>query len=211
MMIDFKVPDLSKWYTFFQVNPANTDDGDCFIKKTAGTIGTTATGYSTTAVTVNEWHRFVVSIKNGTQHNYYLDGQLLYAGTALAIDGRFALDSLLLMFGDDDGDDGDIDVAEMRMWNYPLTAGEVTALGKVFVDTVSIARWTFDDPLKLTAAVPGFGKDLVRGGLAKDTVVPGPSIGNGAVRVPKGSYYKLTHGFKSNGGGADSLHRVNAY
>jgi len=211
IMVDFKIPDVARWYNFFQTNPSNTDDGDCFIKKTAGTVGTSATGYSTDTVTPNVWHRFVISIKNGVSHDTYLDGKLIKAGTALAVDGRFALDSLLLMFGDDDGDDGDIDVAEMRMWNYALTAGDVTGLGKVFVDSVAIARWTFDNPLNVTAVSPGFGKDLVRGGLGKDTIVAGPSAGNGAVRVPKGSYFKLAHGFIPNGGGADSLHKVNSY
>lgn len=209
IMVDFKIPDLTRWYNFFQTNPSNTDDGDCFIKKTTGLVGTTATGYSTDTVTPNIWHRFVISIKNGMNHDTYLDGKLIKAGTALAVDGRFALDSLLLMFGDDDGDDGDIDVAEIRMWNYSLTAVEVTGLGKVFVDSASLGKWTFDNALNLNAAVPGFGKDLIL--IGKDSAIAGPTVGNGAVRVPKGSYLKLIHGFKPNGGGVDSLARVNEY
>ncbi len=207
IMIDFKIPDLTKWYTFFQLNPSNTDDGDCFIKKTTGLVGTTASGYSTAAVTPNDWHRFVITVNNGVQHDIYLDGKILKVGTPLAIDGRFALDSLLLMFGDDDGDDGDIDIAEVSIWDNTLTATEVANLGKVFVSNQG--KWTFDNPLNTVAAVPGYGKDLVLVG--RDSVVPGPSAGNGAVRIFKGSHYKLTHGFAPNGGGADSLHRVNEY
>ncbi|MDP1676041.1 MAG: LamG-like jellyroll fold domain-containing protein [Bacteroidota bacterium] len=212
IMVDFRLLDNTKWYTFYQTDTTNVSDGECFIKPTTGVIGTAATGYSTTGVTDKTWHRFVLSNKNGTHHNLYLDGVLIKAGTAQNIDSsRWALEKYLLMLGDNDGDDADIDIAEMRMWNYSLTDGDVTGLGKVFVDSVVVGKWTFDNPLNLTAAVPGFGKDLVRGGLGKDTVVAGPSASNGAVRVPKGSYYKLTHGFTPNGGGADSLHRVNAY
>ncbi|MFA6468454.1 MAG: T9SS type A sorting domain-containing protein [Bacteroidota bacterium] len=209
VMIDFQIPDYSKWYNFYQLNPQNTDDGDCFIKKTTGLLGTTATGYSSTVVTSNEWHRLVVSVKNGTHYNYYLDGGLFLAGTVQAIDGRFGLDTLLLMFADDDGEDGDIDIAELRMWNYALGDGEVATLGKVFVDSVLHGKWTFDDALNIHAAAPGFGKDLVLVG--KDSAIAGPIAGNGAVRVPKGSYLKLTHDFNPNGGGVDSLARINEY
>ncbi|MCK9409238.1 MAG: LamG-like jellyroll fold domain-containing protein [Bacteriovoracaceae bacterium] len=209
ILVDFKIPDLTKWYNFFQTNPNNTDDGDCFIKKTTGLLGTTATGYSVAGIVPNEWHRMVVSVKNGTQYNYYVDGQLVHAGTVQAIDGRFALDTLLLMFADDDGEDGAMDIAELRMWNYSLSAGEVAGLGKIFIDSIVIGKWSFDTPANLHAAVSGFGNDLILVG--KDSAVHGPSAGNGAVRVPKGSYLKLTHGFKPNGGGVDSLGRVNEY
>ncbi|HOC26325.1 MAG TPA: T9SS type A sorting domain-containing protein, partial [bacterium] len=40
-----------------------------------------------------------------------------------------ALAPVLLMFGDDDGDDGSIDCAEITVWNYALNADEVAALG----------------------------------------------------------------------------------
>ncbi len=210
IMIDFKLLDNTKWYTFFQTDTTNASDGELFVKPNTGVIGNATTGYSTTGVTDKSWHRLVLSNKNGTQFNTYLDGVLIKAGTAQNIDSsRWALDKYLLMFGDNDGDDADIDVAELRMWNYALGDVDVAGLGKVFVDSLVVGKWTFDDALNLNAAVPGFGKNLVLVG--KDSAIAGPIAGNGAVRVPKGSYLKLTHGFKPNGGGVDSLARVNEY
>ncbi len=208
IMIDFRLPDLTRWYAFFQTDMKNASDGDCFVKPTSGIIGTTATKYSTDAVAANQWYRFVISIKNGVLHNTYIDGKLIVTGTPLAVDGRFALDSMLLMFGDDDGDDGDIDVAELAMWDRALTDKDVAAM-KTVGTTYTQGRWTFDNAAKLTAAVKGFGNDLVLVG--KDSAVAGPGAGNGAVRIPKGSHYKVYHGFKPNGGGGDSVSYVNEY
>ncbi|MBU0561709.1 MAG: metallophosphoesterase [Bacteroidetes bacterium] len=128
IQIDFRIPALDGWRCFFQTTLANNNDGDCFIN-TAGNIGVAVTGYSAYAVKPNEWYRLVLSVKNGTQYNYYLDGQLLRRGTLQAVDGRFALDSLLLVFADEDGEDKEIDCAELAIWNYSLSSSEVIALG----------------------------------------------------------------------------------
>ncbi len=128
IQIDFRVPAIDGWRCFFQISPANNNDGDCFIN-TAGNIGTQATGYSSYSVKPNEWYRMIISVKNGTQFKYYLDGQLLRNATVQAIDGRFALDSLLLVFADDDGEDKEIDCAELAIWDHPLTLDEVKSLG----------------------------------------------------------------------------------
>jgi hypothetical protein len=79
------------------------------------------------------------------------------------------------MFGDDDGDDGDIDVAEVQMWNYPLSASEVTKLGKIFSDKV-----TFQVNMKTQMKIKRFDK-------AKDTVVV-----RGDFQGWGGNAYKLT-------------------
>ncbi len=128
LMIDFKVPALGVWHALFQTSPANSNDGDCFIKP-AGNIGVAATGYSTTVINADEWYRLVISVKNGSHYQYYLDGQLLHNGTVQDVDGRFALENLLLIFADEDGEDNEIHCAELAIWNYPLSAAEVSALG----------------------------------------------------------------------------------
>jgi len=129
IMIDFKVASLDTWKCFFQTDISNTSDGDCFINKTGGTIGVGATGYSSFSVTSNEWYRLTLSVKNGTQFHYYIDGQLINNATVQSVDGRFALDSLLLMFADNDGEDGDIDCAEIAIWDTALSSANVAALG----------------------------------------------------------------------------------
>ena len=128
LQVDFKIPSISVWHCFFQTTMANNNDGDCFIN-TSGNIGVGVTGYSTYGVHTNEWYRLVVSIKNGTQYKYYLDGQLINSGTPQSVDGRFALDSLLLMFADEDGEDNEIYVSEIGIWNKALTGSEVQNLG----------------------------------------------------------------------------------
>jgi len=128
LQFDFRVPAVDGWRCFFQISLANNNDGDCFVN-TAGNIGTQATGYSSYAVKANEWYRLVLSVKNGSQFNYYLDGQLLRNGIVQSIDGRFSLDSLLLVFADNDGEDKEIDCAELAIWDHFLTADEIGYLG----------------------------------------------------------------------------------
>lgn len=128
IQVDFKVASISVWHCFYQTSIANNNDGDCFIN-TSGNIGVGVTGYSTYNVRPNEWYRFVVSVKNGTQYKYYLDGNLINNGTSQAVDGRFALDSLLLMFADEDGEDNEIIVSEIGIWDKALTGVEVQNLG----------------------------------------------------------------------------------
>lgn len=128
IQFDFSVPAIDGWRCFFQLTPANSNDGDCFIN-TAGNIGTAATGYAQYAVKANEWYRFTVSVKNGVQFNTYIDGQLLRNGTIQSVDGRFSLDSLLLVFADNDGEDKEINCAELAIWDHALTANEIASLG----------------------------------------------------------------------------------
>jgi len=134
--IDFRMPAFGGWHCFFQTDPTNTSDGDCFINA-SGSIGVWVTGYSAHPIFEKEWYKLVVSIKNGSQHKYYLDGQLFHDGTPQAVDGRFALDSLLLIFADEDGEDGEMDCAELAIWDKALTAEEVFALGSFHaIDTI---------------------------------------------------------------------------
>ncbi|MFA6456563.1 MAG: T9SS type A sorting domain-containing protein [Bacteroidota bacterium] len=129
LMIDFRVSNSSSWKCFFQTDVSNTSDGDCFINPSGGTIGVSATGYSSFSVTPNEWYRLVLSVKNGTQFQFYIDGQLINNATIQSVDGRFSLDALLLMFADNDGEDGEIDCAELAIWNSALTAANIATLG----------------------------------------------------------------------------------
>ncbi len=130
IMIDFRAPTIGAWKCFYQTDSTNANDGECFINKTGATIGVGATGYSLFGVTANEWYRLVLSVKNGVQYNYYIDGQIIKAGTVQPVDNiRFALDKALLMFGDDDGDDGEIDCAEIAIWNTALSNADILLLG----------------------------------------------------------------------------------
>ncbi|MFA5833589.1 MAG: sugar-binding protein [Bacteroidota bacterium] len=130
LMIDFRAPTIGAWKCFFQTDTNNNNDGELFVNKTGATIGNATTGYSLFSVTANEWYRLVISVKNGVQFNSYIDGQKIKTGNIQPIDHiRFSLDKSLLMFGDDDGDDGEIDCAEIAIWNTMLTDSMISALG----------------------------------------------------------------------------------
>ncbi|MDP1676040.1 MAG: T9SS type A sorting domain-containing protein [Bacteroidota bacterium] len=131
LAFDFRVPALGAWYTFFQTNQTNSNDAEFFIKPT-GEIGQGNPGYTSLPVVVaGTWHRLIVSIDLGNFFRYYLDGTLIKEGTSQGIDGQFALDPTFILFGDNDGDDASIDIAEVAMWDYPLTGAEALAFGAV--------------------------------------------------------------------------------
>lgn len=128
LQIDFKVESIGQWHCFFQTAPANDDDGDCFVNPD-GTIGVFATTYSSQPIVANDWYRLVITVKNGSFYNYYIDGNLFNIGNVQDIDSRFSLESVLLMFADENGEDNDIVVSEIGIWDHALSAAEVYDLG----------------------------------------------------------------------------------
>ncbi len=128
LQYDFKVPDIGVWHSFFQTAVSNNNDGDFFINP-SGNIGVAAVGYSAFSINPNEWYRLVISVKNGNHFTCYLDGQLLMIGNIQDVDGRFSLESLLLIFADDDGEDSGIYCSELALWDQALTTEQVSELG----------------------------------------------------------------------------------
>lgn len=128
LQVDFKVASLGQWYCFFQTNPENSNDGDCFINP-SGNIGVAATGYTPDVIYSGQWYRLVISVDNGTSYTYYLDGVAVLNATIQDVDGRFALDPILLMFADENAEDNTIIVSEMAIWDQPLAADQVASLG----------------------------------------------------------------------------------
>lgn len=128
LVIDFRLPQLNKWYCFYQTDPGNANDGDAFVNKT-GNVGVAQTGYSYYKIKPNEWYRLVISADLGNRYNYYLDGQLLQDGGAQDLDGRFSLDSIFHFINDEDGENNLIDIAALGVFNKALSDNEVFALG----------------------------------------------------------------------------------
>ncbi len=221
--MDFRVPAL-EWHAFFQTDPSTypdtlkdglgnptrtgprfTGDADLFTRP-AGTVGVGASGYSLDTTGAGRWYRLVVTADLGA-HSFrtYLDGQLLHVGTASGfnLDNRFALQSIdgmnkLIFLGDDDGDDGEMDVAFIALYDRPLTEAEVSGwggYGQAVRTQAPISQWDFDDlllPLKAAA-----GKDLVLVGT--DASVDGPSGADKARRITSGNSYTVTSPVPANG------------
>lgn len=135
LMFDFRVDQaLGMWHNFFQTDPTVTaNDGEYFIRSTTGALGTLDLGYTTPfVVSDNTWYRLILTVENGSFFKAYIDGQFIFDHNVKPIDDvRYSLASVIHLFGDDDGDDGLIDCAEIAIWDYALTAAEVTALGGV--------------------------------------------------------------------------------
>jgi len=128
LQYDFKVTDIGVWHSFFQTDISNGNDGDFFINP-SGNIGVAAVGYSVYSIIPNEWYRMIISVKNGSHFTCYLDGKPLISGNIQDIDGRFSLESLLLIFADENGEDAEIYCSELSIWNQALTFDEAVELG----------------------------------------------------------------------------------
>jgi hypothetical protein len=127
LQFDFKIPSGGIWHSFFQTTIKNNNDGDFFINP-SGNIGVAAVGYSGYVVNPGEWYRLIISVKNGSHFACYLDGSLLMKGITQPVDGRFSLDSLLLIFADENSEDGNIYCSELSVWDKALTAEEAKEL-----------------------------------------------------------------------------------
>ncbi len=197
IQIDFLAPQLNTWYAFFQTESANTEDADLFIKKGENTIGTATTTYSTNAITANTWYRMVVTVKNGEFFKVYINGELWLDATGQPLDGRWGLSNSLLLFADNDGDDGEILCSEVGLWEVALTENEVKALGSDPSNKMPerLGLWRFDDN-SLSATV---GADMESPGTL--TFTSGPAANNEAVQVDLGNWLTMKHGIEANGGG----------
>ncbi len=198
IQIDFAVPQTGAWHAFFQTDAANANDADLFTN-TSDHIGTSATGYTTNAIIANKWYRMVVTVDNGEFYRIYLNGELWLEGTKQDIDSRFSLGSELLLFADEDGEDGTILCSEVAIWEVALTEAEVLELGTDPANQLPerMGQWKFDDVTNLMKAT--VGNDLVQ--IGNNTSASGPANQNLAISVPSSSYLEMTHGMYGNGDG----------
>jgi len=217
VQIDFSVASVpGTWYSFIQTNPATTvsdglgGDADLFVRKSDGAIGTATTAYSINKIIANTWYRMLISVKNGEFFNVYLNGEKWLSAPVGAnkIDGRWALVDKLLIFADNDGDDGDITCSELGMWNVALDDTQATSLGDATTVIVpsQVGLWKFDDANDLLKATIGQPLELsANTGTGTQTSVGGPAVGDLATEVPKGSYLIMNHGIAPNIAIGDSV------
>lgn len=143
LQYDFKIPQNGLWHSFLQITAGNSDDGDLFINP-SGNIGVGAVGYSSYSVVPNEWYRLIVSVKNGNEFTCYLDGKQIVEGVIQPVDGRFSLNSQILIFADNNGEDGIIYCSELSIWDQALTAQQASELGgynhETYVEPYQVTR-----------------------------------------------------------------------
>ncbi|MDR1632544.1 MAG: Ig-like domain-containing protein [Dysgonamonadaceae bacterium] len=140
LMIDFKISQTGRYYTLLQTDISNQDDAEVFIN--GGTsIGISGGYYSPGGQVEPEmWYRWIVSVKCGTSWKEYLNGSLIHTAASdhdskMNLDGRMALDPAgTVLFGDEDGEDNDITISAVAVWDRPLTDNEIASLGALSVD-----------------------------------------------------------------------------
>jgi hypothetical protein len=130
LLFDYRLPhDFGSYFCFLQTNPDNSDDGDVFIRPN-GVLGTGTPGYSAAAVPDDKgWHRLLI-VRSATAVKFFLDGVLFHDWTdKVSLDDRFAIDPRgVVLIGDDDGEDLDMDIAEIGFWSIPIPDGQAASL-----------------------------------------------------------------------------------
>lgn len=209
-LMDIHVPVLNGYTALYQNDLTNSKDGSLFIYN--GTIGKNSAGLGYHGAMLSTgWHRVVFVVRDN-KVKLYLDGNIIGQSTSANADD-WQMSTGLLFFGDENGEEHLVEVADLRFWNKALTAGQVAELGAATADGPPeviipevVGTWTFDDTANLMA---GTGVATLQasthatngtGGVqlfnnpstANITVSTGPAEGNGAVYVPKGSSMMMT-------------------
>lgn len=127
ILFDIKIDNPNQYYSFIQTNQTNSNDGDLFINPN-GQIGVSATGYSGFSLKANEWYRILITVDLGSSIRFYVDGKLVLDGISQTVDGRFSLDPTLLFFADDNGEDHQIFVSQIALFNSVLDNNQVRLL-----------------------------------------------------------------------------------
>jgi hypothetical protein len=148
LQVDFLMPDPSLWHAIQQTSTDNSDDAEMFIN-TENYIGAWRFGYSASTVAEDTWYRLVISVKNGEFYRIYMNGTIWVDGTGQELDSRDALNSTLLMFADNDGEDNTMICSELGIWNVALTNEQVSQLGDANNSTTGIGELLVSNHNKL--------------------------------------------------------------
>ena len=199
IQIDFSVPEAGVWHAFLQTDPENSGDADLFTNS-SNSIGVADLGYTAKGISANTWYRMIISVRNGEFFKVYIDGVLWLDAVNNPVDGRFALLNTLLLFADNDGEDGIIQCSELGIWDTALEEQQILELGGATGERVPVRTrlgwWKFDDPANLLKAEIGNPLQLT----GTQESVTGPLDGNLAIKIDPGSYLKMTPEILPNGG-----------
>ncbi len=224
MLYDIMVENASQWHCLFQTDTNNDVDGTIFINPD-GKIGCGTTHYTNNRVIQNNtWTRILINASlagDKTIYEFWVDGEkVLTTACKIAPDNnRFSLGKEFLFFADDNGDDGDINVAELVLFNRHLDDSEIKAIGGISQELPDFSQdnrvdgyWNFDDKNDLNQAQKGNNLTLnsMQGEEVLQKAVDGPEVGNGAMQIGVGSFLICTHNISPNGPNLP-ISRVNEY
>ena len=206
LLMDIHVTTLNGYTALFQNDPTNSKDGSFFIKNGQLGLNTNGLGYNG-QLDSNKWHRVLFVVRNNNV-KIYLDGELIGQSSS-ANEVHWQMGAAGLFFADDNGEEHMVETSELRFWNRALTANQAAELGGVpGIETPEVVipdakgTWTFDNPDDLMAGIGVSTLEPTKHSKGNVTVTTlanagivtaaGPSEGNGAIYVPKGSSLKMT-------------------
>ena len=132
MMMDIRPKSLSGYNAIFQSHVNNDEDGSLYTKGTQIGINISGLGYGGELVE-GMWHR-IVFVVDENRMSVYIDGLKVLA-TYSSNSDRWILHEVGWIFTDDDGEEGAVDIAELRFWDTALPVEQVVQMGAVDVDT----------------------------------------------------------------------------
>lgn len=123
----------SLYRSLLQTNPANSNDGDYFLRNTDSSAGVAALGYGP-VVNNTRWTRlaFTVDLQAVTSSSVirtHLNGGAPFTHTVQPRDGRFSLDSSVLFCADNDGENPPVYLGMLALFSGALSNTEVAQLG----------------------------------------------------------------------------------
>jgi hypothetical protein len=134
LVLDVRLPEEGTFYCLYNTNPFSENDGECFISRD-GLLGL-GNAYGTEKLEARRWYRLGIVIDaDKKSRRYYINGAFSHESTDVEMDGRFSIYNdrartpVFSFFGDDDGEDGDIDVRRLAVYDTPLNDRQMQKLG----------------------------------------------------------------------------------
>lgn len=135
-MMDIRPKDLTNYNALFQSQVQNNKDASLFVNKEQKLgINVSGLGYGGKLIQ-GKWHRIVFTVDN-CSITTYLDGKKIGASTSPNAD-KWILHEVAYFFADEDGEEGAVDIAELRYWDVALAGFMVQELGGIEEDETSI-------------------------------------------------------------------------
>ena len=117
VLMDIRPKNVSVYNALFQSDATNQSDADLFLNK-ASKLGINQSGLGYGGqVNQGIWHRIVFSVSDKCMSTY-IDGKRV--GVTYTPNDRWTLPDIALFFADEDGEEGIVDIAELRVWNTAL-------------------------------------------------------------------------------------------
>ena len=125
-------PEIVNGYnSLLQNDLTNAADAGLFINNgKVGLNGAHGLGYNG-AVEAGQWARIVFVVEDNIS-TIYINGVKVGQSTSASAE-KWQLSNAALLFADNDGEEKQTKVAEVRFWNVALTEGQVAELGSIFV------------------------------------------------------------------------------